>query len=114
MTLDAEKVPLIDHFPHRLVLARQIGAKTINFRESNVLEALMEMSGGIGVDVVIDAVGMESHGFTPENMLDLVKQKVGIGADRAHVLRQAIVACRKGGRVTVHGVYGGLADKFPP
>jgi threonine dehydrogenase-like Zn-dependent dehydrogenase len=73
----------------------------------------MEMSGGIGVDVVIDAVGMEAHGFTPENVLDVIKQKVGIGADRAAVLRQAIMACRKGGRVSVPGVYGGLSDKFP-
>jgi threonine dehydrogenase-like Zn-dependent dehydrogenase len=113
VALGAAQVIVIDHYPHRLELARQIGAKTINFRESNVLEALMEMSGGLGVDAVIDAVGMEAHGFTPENMLDVVKQKVGIGADRAHVLRQAILACRKGGRVSVPGVYGGLADKFP-
>jgi threonine dehydrogenase-like Zn-dependent dehydrogenase len=113
LALGAAEVIAIDHYPHRLELARGLGAKTVNFRESNVLEALMEMSGGIGVDVVIDAVGMEAHGFTPENMLDVVKQKVGIGADRAHVLREAIVACRKGGRVSVPGVYGGLSDKFP-
>jgi threonine dehydrogenase-like Zn-dependent dehydrogenase len=56
---------------------------------------------------------MEAHGFAIDNMADAVKQKVGIGADRAHVLRQAIMACRKGGRVSVPGVYGGLTDKFP-
>jgi threonine dehydrogenase-like Zn-dependent dehydrogenase len=56
---------------------------------------------------------MEAHGFAPDNIADAIKQKVGIGADRAHVLRQAIVACRKGGRVSIPGVYGGLTDKFP-
>ena len=113
LAMGAAKVIAIDHYPHRLELAAQIGAETLNFRESNVLEALMEMSGGIGVDAVIDAVGMEAHGFAIENMLDVVKQKVGVGADRAHVLRQALLAVRKGGRVSIPGVYGGLSDKFP-
>jgi threonine dehydrogenase-like Zn-dependent dehydrogenase len=113
LAMGAAQVIAIDHYPHRLELARGLGAKIVNFRESNVLEALMEMSGGIGVDAVIDAVGMEAHGFAVDNIADAVKQKVGIGADRAHVLRQAIMACRKGGRVSVPGVYGGLADKFP-
>lgn len=113
LVMGAAKVIAIDHYPHRLELARQLGAEVINFRESNVAEALMEMSGGIGVDAVIDAVGMESHGFAIENMLDVVKQKVGIGADRSHALRQALLAVRKGGRVSIPGVYGGLTDKFP-
>ncbi|MCX7284913.1 MAG: glutathione-dependent formaldehyde dehydrogenase [Novosphingobium sp.] len=113
LAMGAAQVIAIDHYPHRLELARALGAKVVNFRESNVLEALMEMSGGIGVDAVIDAVGMEAHGFAMENILDVVKQKVGIGADRASALRQALMAVRKGGRVSVPGVYGGLADKFP-
>lgn len=113
LVMGAAKVIAIDHYPHRLELARQLGAEVINFRESNVAEALMEMSGGIGVDAVIDAVGMESHGLAIENMLDVVKQKVGIGADRSHALRQALLAVRKGGRVSIPGVYGGLTDKFP-
>ena len=63
---------------------------------------------------VIDAVGMESHGFSVDNMMDAAKQKVGVGApDRGHALRQAIMACRKGGRVSVPGVYGGFVDKVP-
>jgi threonine dehydrogenase-like Zn-dependent dehydrogenase len=78
-----------------------------------VLDALMEMSGGIGPDAVIDAVGMESHGFAPDNLMDVVKQKVGIGADRGHALRMALMAVRKGGRVSIPGVYGGMVDKFP-
>src|SRR5690606_8549760 len=64
-------------------------------------------------DAVIDAVGMESHGFTPDNIMEVAKQTVGIGADRAHVLREALMAVRKGGRVSIPGVYGGLTDKFP-
>jgi len=111
--MGAAKVIAIDHYPHRLELARQLGAETINFRTSDVREALMEMSGGIGVDAVIDAVGMEAHGFAIDNILDAAKQKIGIGADRASALKQAILAVRPGGRVSMPGVYGGMTDKFP-
>lgn len=113
LVMGAHQVIAIDHYPHRLELARKMGAKVIDFTETHVLEALMEMSGGLGPDAVIDAVGMESHGFAIDNVLDTAKQKVGFGADRAHVLREAIMACRKGGRVSVPGVYGGFVDKFP-
>ena len=77
IVMGASKVIAIDHYPHRLALAKQMGAEIIDFRETDVREALMEMSGGIGVDAVIDAVGMESHGFAIDNMIDVVKQKVG-------------------------------------
>lgn len=113
LLMGAGQVIGIDHHPNRLRLARELGARTIDYRHSHVLEALMEMTGGIGPDAVIDAVGMESHGFSPDNLLDAAKQKIGIGADRAHVLRMALMAVRKGGRVSVPGVYGGFADKFP-
>lgn len=113
LAMGAARVIAIDHYPHRLELARGLGADIINFRETNVLEALMDMSGGLGVDAVIDAVGMEAHGFAIDNIFDIAKQKIGIGADRAAALRQALLAVRKGGRVSVPGVYGGLADKFP-
>ena len=113
LIMGAHQVIAIDHYPHRLELARQLGAKVIDYRHTHVLEALMEMSGGHGPDAVIDAVGMESHGLTPDGVLDTVKQKIGIGADRGHALRQAILACRKGGRVSMPGVYGGFLDKFP-
>lgn len=113
LLMGAGQVIGIDHHPNRLRLARDLGARTIDYRHSHVLEALMEMTGGIGPDAVIDAVGMESHGFSPDNLLDAAKQKIGIGADRAHVLRMAMMAVRKGGRVSVPGVYGGFADKFP-
>lgn len=111
--MGAARVIAIDHYPRRLELARQLGAETINFHETDVREALLEMSGGIGVDAVIDAVGMEAHGFGVDNMLDIAKQKIGMGADRASALKQAILAVRKGGRVSVPGVYGGMTDKFP-
>lgn len=111
--MGASKVIAIDHYPHRLELAKQLGAEVVNFRESNVMEALMEMSGGIGVDATIDAVGMEAHGFAIDNLTEIAKQKVGIGADRAHAMRQALLAVRNGGRVSIPGVYGGMTDKFP-
>jgi len=113
LLMGAEQVIAIDHYPHRLQLARRLGARTIDFRHSHVLEALLEMTGGLGPDAVIDAVGMESHGFAPDNLLDAMKQKAGMGADRAHALRMALTAVRKGGRVSIPGVYGGMADKFP-
>ncbi len=113
LVMGASKVIAIDHYPNRLQLAKQMGAETIDFRKTDVREALMEMSGGLGVDAVIDAVGMEAHGFAIDNMLDIAKQKIGIGADRAKALKQAILAVRPGGRVSIPGVYGGMTDKFP-
>lgn len=113
LLMGAGKVIAIDHYPNRLNLARSLGAEVIDFKQTHVLEALMEMSGGLGPDAVIDAVGMESHGFAPDNLLDSAKQRIGIGADSAHALRMALMAVRKGGRVSIPGVYGGMADKFP-
>ncbi len=109
----AGKVIAIDEYPGRLALAKGLGALTLDFTQTRVSEALMEMSGGLGPDAVIDAVGMESHGWAPDAIMDNMKQKVGIGADSAHALRQAILAVRKGGRVSIPGVYGGFLDKFP-
>jgi threonine dehydrogenase-like Zn-dependent dehydrogenase len=71
------------------------------------------MTGGIGPDAVIDCVGMESHGLTIDNIADQMKAQLYLGTERPHALRQAILACRKGGRVSIPGVYGGFADKFP-
>lgn len=111
--LGAGRVIAIDHFPHRLELAARFGAETVNFEESDTYEALMEMTGGIGPDAVIDAVGLEAHGFFADNVVDQIKASLFLGTDRPHALRQAIVACRKGGRVSMPGVYGGFVDKFP-
>jgi threonine dehydrogenase-like Zn-dependent dehydrogenase len=113
LILGAERVIAIDHYPHRLELARTLGAEIINFEEVHVREALVEMTGGIGPDACIDAVGMESHGFSADNIIDGIKMAVKLGTDRPHALRQVILSCRKGGRVSIPGVYGGFADKFP-
>ncbi len=113
LLMGAETVIAIDHYPNRLQLARGLGAKIIDYSQTRVSEALMEMTGGLGPDAVIDAVGMESHGFAPDRLLDRAKQAVGLGVDSAHALREAIYACRKGGRVSVPGVYGGFSDSFP-
>jgi threonine dehydrogenase-like Zn-dependent dehydrogenase len=111
--LGAHRVIAIDHYPHRLDLAKSLGAEVINFEEVNVREALVEMTGGIGPDACIDAVGMESHGVTADSVLDKVKSTVGLVTDQTHGLRQVILACRKGGRISIPGVYGGVTDKFP-
>jgi threonine dehydrogenase-like Zn-dependent dehydrogenase len=113
LLMGAARVIGIDHYPRRLELARGLGAEVIDFDETDVYEALMEMTGGIGPDAVIDAVGMESHGFAFYNMVETVKQKIIPGMDRSYALRQAIIACRKGGRLSIPGVYGGYVDKFP-
>ena len=113
LRMGAAQVIAIDHHSHRLELARGLGAKVIDYRNATVTEALVEMTGGIGPDAVIDAVGMESHGFSIDNVYDRIKQSLMLETDRPHVLREAILACRKGGRVSVPGVYGGFVDKFP-
>jgi len=111
--MGAERVIAIDHFPRRLEMARGFGAETINYEESKVYEALQEMTGGIGPDACIDCVGMEAHGAFADNILDQIKVSTFLGTDRAHVMRQIILAARKGGRVSVPGVYAGFVDKFP-
>ena len=111
--LGAHRVIAIDHYPHRLDLAKSMGAEVINFEELDVREALVEMTGGIGPDACIDAVGMESHGLTADSVMDKVKAAVKLVTDQTHGLRQVIIACRKGGRISIPGVYGGVTDKFP-
>jgi threonine dehydrogenase-like Zn-dependent dehydrogenase len=111
--LGAHRVIAIDHYPHRLDLAKSMGAEVINFEEVDVREALVEMTGGIGPDACIDAVGMESHGFTADSVMDKVKAAVKLVTDETHGLRQVIIACRKGGKLSIPGVYGGVTDKFP-
>ncbi len=111
--MGAERVIAIDHFPGRLELAKKFGAETINFEESDVYHSLMLMTGGIGPDAVIDAVGLEAHGLSFDNIVDQIKKSTFLGTDRTHSIRQAIFACRKGGRVSMPAVYGGYVDKFP-
>ena len=112
--LGAERVIAIDRFPERLKMAEAGKAETINFEEINTYDALMEMTGGRGPDACIDAVGLEAHGAHGFiYAYDRVKQAVMAETDRPIALREAIMACRNGGIVSVIGVYGGLIDKFP-
>jgi len=111
--MGAERVIAIDHFPHRLELARKFGAETINYEQTATYDALMQMTGGIGPDAVIDSVGLEAHGLFVDNAIDQIKASTFVGTDRIHAIRQAIIACRKGGRVSMPAVYGGFVDKFP-
>jgi len=113
LILGAERVIAIDRVPERLRKARECCAETIDYTEVNVLEALKEMTGGRGPDACIDAVGMESHGTNVIHMYDRAKQALMLHTDRPQPLREAIQACRKGGTVSIPGVYGGVIDKFP-
>jgi threonine dehydrogenase-like Zn-dependent dehydrogenase len=109
----AGRVITIDRMPERLALAAQLGAETINYAEvDSVQEVLGDMTGGRGPDAVIEAVGMEAHGSGVQQAYDRAKQALRLETDRAAPLREAILACRKGGIVSVLGVYG-LTDKFP-
>jgi threonine dehydrogenase-like Zn-dependent dehydrogenase len=110
--LGAERIIAIDRFPERLRLAAEWGgAEILDYEAAPVLETLREMTGGRGPDRCIDAVGMEAHGTTPDALYDRAKQAVMLETDRPIVLRQAIQACRKGGTLSIPGVYGGLLDK---
>ncbi len=111
--LGASRVIAIDDIPERLALAQKAGADTLNLKEVDVLEVLTDMTGGRGADACIDAVGLESHGFEPDAIIDRVKTETYMATDRGHVLRQIIWACRKGGTLSIAGVYGGFVDKVP-
>jgi threonine dehydrogenase-like Zn-dependent dehydrogenase len=115
--LGAERVIAIDQYDYRLEMARNKAGATdvINFSEdADIVEQLKVMTGGRGPDAVIDAVGMEAaHGHGALHAADRVKQATRAESDRGHALRDAILACRPGGIVSIIGVYGGLMDKFP-
>jgi threonine dehydrogenase-like Zn-dependent dehydrogenase len=112
--LGAERVIAIDDVPERLAMAHaKGGAEVINFAEIDVFGALREMTGGRGPDACIDAVGMEAHGTSIDAVYDRVKHAMMLETDRPSVLRQAIHCCRKGGTVSLPGVYGGVVDKIP-
>jgi threonine dehydrogenase-like Zn-dependent dehydrogenase len=113
--LGAERVIAIDRFPYRLQMAKERARawETINYEEESVLERLEELTGGRGPDACIDAVGMEAHGHGVTYAYDRTKQALMLETDRPIALREAILACRNGGIVSVIGVYGGFIDKFP-
>ena len=113
--LGAERVIGIDWVPERLAMAAaESKAETLNFLDVDVFDKLKEMTGGIGPDSCIDAVGMEAHGHGSVGAwIDKAKAALMLATDRPTALRQAINACRKGGTVSVPGVYGGFLDKIP-
>jgi threonine dehydrogenase-like Zn-dependent dehydrogenase len=112
--LGAERVIAIDRIPERLMMAKtKCNAEIINYEEIDAGEALKEMTGGRGPDACIDAVGMEAHGTGVDALYDQAMQAIRMESDRPTALRQVIVACRKGGNVSLAGVYGGLIDKMP-
>jgi threonine dehydrogenase-like Zn-dependent dehydrogenase len=114
--LGAERVIAIDRFPERLLMAADVKAEVINYEElphEDVVDALKKMTGGQGPDACIDAVGMEAHADTIAGLYDYAKQKARLSFDRPIALRQVIQACRKGGTVSIPGVYAGFLDKIP-
>ena len=111
----AGRVIAIDNVPERLAMAREHGkAEVFNFEDGSVYDHLQELTDGRGPDRCIDAVGAEAHvGGSIDSIVDKAKAAVMLGTDRAHVLREAIYCCRKGGTVSVPGVYFGFPDKVP-
>lgn len=110
----AERVIAIDRFPYRLQMTSENSdAITLNYEEVDIPEALAELTGGLGPDRCIDAVGMEGHSCGIMGAYDQLKTSLMLETDRAPSLREAIMCCRKGGTVSVPGVYGGFIDKFP-
>jgi len=112
--LGADQVMIIDRLPERLALAQaHTGAEPLNFETDDIAGELLERTGGRGVDVCIEAVGMEAHAAGPQNVYDQVKQQLRLQTGRPSAVREAIYHCRKGGSVFVLGVYAGFVDKFP-
>jgi threonine dehydrogenase-like Zn-dependent dehydrogenase len=113
--LGAARVIAVDRFPERLAMAQGIGAITVDYSDEDVsvLTALKDLTGGIGPDSCIDAVGLEAHSADLQGFYDRVKTALMLETDRPGVLRQAIQAVRKGGTLSIPGVYGGLLDKVP-
>lgn len=112
--LGAGRVIGIDRVPERLAMARQGKAETINFEDVKVYDTLQEMTKGRGPDRCIDAVGCEAHGMgSIDAVVDKVKAAVMLATDRAHVVRETIMCCRKAGTISIPGVYVGALDKVP-
>jgi threonine dehydrogenase-like Zn-dependent dehydrogenase len=111
--LGAEQVVAIDSVAERLEMAQKQGAITIDMKDEYIYERLLDLTGGMGPDSCIEAVGGEAHGSTLDAWYDQVAVATFMVTDKAHALRQAVNCCRKGGTVSVPGVYGGIIDKFP-
>jgi threonine dehydrogenase-like Zn-dependent dehydrogenase len=110
--LGAGRVIAIDRVPERLALAAEAGAETLNYEDFDVYESLQSLTHGQGPDACIDAVGMEAHGHSIDALVDNVRASFRVMPDKSHALRQAIHCCRKGGVLSVPGVYIGLLNYF--
>lgn len=113
LLLGAGRVLLIDRFDYRLNRWEDERITPVNYEGLDVLEKIKELTDDRGPDACIDAVGMEAHGDTLAGVYDSVKTTLRMETDRPTALRWAIQACRKGGTVSVPGVYGGFIDKYP-
>jgi threonine dehydrogenase-like Zn-dependent dehydrogenase len=114
LLLGAGRIVAIDRFVDRLQMAMDLGAtEVLDYEKDDIFDALRDITGGIGPDACIDAVGMEAHGTGLAGYYDRVKQTLMLETDRPSALRDAIHACRKGGIVSIPGVYGGYLDKVP-
>ena len=110
----ARRVIAIDDVPERLAMARQLGAEVIDRSQTKVLPTLKEMTGGHGPEKCIDAVGIEAHGPTPLlELIDRTQTALKLETERPVALREAIMACKAAGTVSVPGVYGGLSNMIP-
>jgi threonine dehydrogenase-like Zn-dependent dehydrogenase len=112
--LGAGRVIAIDEVRERLAMAEAGGAETIDFSKTDVYDELMKRTNKRGPDSCIDAVGCEASGHgAADAALDKVKAAAFLATDRVHALREAIMCCRKGGTVSIPGVYVGMGDKIP-
>ena len=108
--LGAGRVIGVDNVPERLTLAAKYGVETVDFSAvDDVKELVLEMTGGRGVDAAIDAVGMEASG----SLIDSLLQTTKVQLDKAYALRQCIASIRRGGTLSISGVYAGPIQMFP-
>lgn len=113
--LGAGRVIAMDWVKDRLEMAERFcQAETVNIDRQDVYDTLMRMTSGRGPDSCIDAVGAEAHGWgSIDAVVDRVKMALHLATDRPHVLREMIKCCRKGGTLSIPGVYVGYVDKLP-
>jgi threonine dehydrogenase-like Zn-dependent dehydrogenase len=112
--LGAGRVIAIDDVPERLARARDVGAQTLDRSQSNVLATLKELTHGHGPEKCIDAVGIEAHGPNAVlGLMDRVQTALKLETERPIALREAIMACKAAGTVSIPGVYGGAVNTFP-
>lgn len=114
LVLGAKRVIAIDDVPERLEMARSLGAEILDRSQVNVLQALKDMTGGHGPERCIDAVGLEAHGPTPMlGLIDRAQAAMKLETERPVALREAIMACKGAGVVSIPGVYGGMSNMIP-